>query len=81
MMRDEASAELGPPSSRIYGNVDDSPTLIYCFVGEEPEDTVNIPVLGATYQLGEKLLNLISLSQSVSDCCMLYSCHLIGLTL
>lgn len=35
-----------------------------CSTGEGPGDTVNIPVLGTTYQLGEKLLELISLSQA-----------------
>ena len=74
MMRDEASAELGPPTSRIYGSIDgSSPSIIYCSIGDEPEDTVNVPVLGATYQFGEKLLELIVLSQSVSDY-TLYSC-------
>ena len=42
-------------------------SVIYCSIGDGPEDTVNIPVLGATYQLGEKLLELINLSEFVSN--------------
>ena len=76
MMRNEASADLGPPASRIYGSIDTFPSVIYCSIGEEPEDTVNVPVLGATYQLGEKLLDLTDLSQFVSDCV-----HVISFTL
>ncbi|XP_065909790.1 aminopeptidase-like [Dysidea avara] len=49
MMRDENTASSGPPTSRIFGG--------------GPEDTVSVPVLGSTYQLGQKLLDLIVLSQ------------------